>query len=293
MRTLSDRFDISISSVFRVLRRVVNWFLSKLDTCIKWPQGQNIKLVCDKFFIKQGIPNVLGAIDGTHVRIEKPSINARDYINRKKYFSISLQAVVDADLRFINVYCGEPGSLHDSRVLRKSPLYKTASTDRAMLFPDKTFLLGDSGYPSLPWLVPPYKDNGHLSAQQTEFNYMISSTRISVERAFFCQLKGRFRRIKFFSEYRELPFITNTIVAACILHNYCINERDTYDFPEFYDKNINNVLNNNAVIEETNISGDRRTQLFNETIQRNFSSLTYIILILIVLNIIYIYTYKN
>ncbi|XP_036139699.1 protein ANTAGONIST OF LIKE HETEROCHROMATIN PROTEIN 1-like [Monomorium pharaonis] len=262
LRTLSDRFDISISSVFRVLRRITKWFLSKLDTIIKWPQEQNVKIVCDKFFIKQGVPNVLGAIDGTHIRIEKPSINARDYINRKKYFSICLQAVVDSDMRITNIYCGEPGSLHDSRVLRRSPLYEAASVNQAMLFPNQTFILGDSAYPSLPWLVSPYKDNGHLSPQQVEFNYMISSTRISVERA-FGQLKGRFRRIKFFNEYRTLPFIINTVVAACILHNYCINENDTYDFPEYYDENINNILNNNGIIEE-NIPGDRRTQLFNE-----------------------------
>jgi len=35
------------------------------------------------------------------------------------------------------------------------------------------------------------------------------------------QLKGRFRRIKFFTEYREMSFITNTVIAACILiYNY-------------------------------------------------------------------------
>lgn len=148
LRTLSDRFDVSISSVFRVLRRTMKWLLTELDTIIQWPQGRNVRVVCEKFSTKQGIQNILGAIDGTHIRIQKSASNVRDYINRKKYFSICLQAVVDANMRFTNIYCGEPGFLHDSRVLRRSPLYETASLNPAELFPDETFLLGDSAYPS-------------------------------------------------------------------------------------------------------------------------------------------------
>ena len=261
LRTLSDRFDVSISSVFRILRRILNWLLTKLDTVIRWPQGQHVRIVCEQFSTKQGIQNVLGAIDSSHIRIQKPATNARDYINRKKHFSINLQAIVDANMRFINIYCGEPGSLHDSRVLRRSPIYETASTNQMELFPDETFLIGDSAYPSLPWLVPPYKDNGHLTPQQTEFNYMLSSTRMSVERA-FGHLKGRFRRIKFFNEYRQMPFIINVVVGACILHNYCIDKNDAYDFPEYHDENIvNNMImepNNNIAVL------DRRTRLFHE-----------------------------
>jgi len=37
LRTMFDRFDISISSVFRILRRVENWLLTKLDDTIRWP----------------------------------------------------------------------------------------------------------------------------------------------------------------------------------------------------------------------------------------------------------------
>jgi len=62
-------------------------------------------------------------------------------------------------------------------------------------------------------------------------------------------VKGHVRRIKFFNEYRKLPFIINS-VAACV-YNYCIDENDTYDFPEFYDKDIDNALNN-TIIEESN-----------------------------------------
>lgn len=133
---------------------------------------------------------------------EKPTVNTNDYCNRKKYFSINLQAVVDSQMQFINVYCDEPGSLHDARVLRRSPLYNVANENKEMLFPQNTFIIGDSAYPSLSWLVPPFRNNGHLTPQQTEFNYMLSSTRMIVEKTFGL-LKGRFRRIKSFNEYKH------------------------------------------------------------------------------------------
>jgi len=38
-----------------------------LDTIIKWPQEQNIRNTCETFSMKQGIRNILGAIDGTHI----------------------------------------------------------------------------------------------------------------------------------------------------------------------------------------------------------------------------------
>ncbi|XP_071581856.1 putative nuclease HARBI1 [Temnothorax nylanderi] len=263
LRTMADRFGISISSVFRVLRRVIAWLMTKLDEVIRWPQGHDIVTTIESFCAKQGISNVLGAIDGTHIRIEKPAVFAQDYCNRKKFFSISLQIVADANMRITNVHCGEPGSLHDARIFRRSELYHAANGDNGVLFPNDTFLLGDSAYPSLPWLVPPFRDNGHLTPQQMEFNFIHSSTRMSVERT-FGQLKGRFRRIKFFTEYREMSFIINTVVAACILHNYCIDGNDVYNFPEEDNDDFEISVDNRELEISDRAARDRRMELFNE-----------------------------
>jgi len=176
-----------------------------------------------------------------------------------------LQGVVDANMRFTNItiYCGEPDSLHNARVLRRSPLYETTVQNKEMLFPGDTFIIGDSAYASLSWLVPSFRDNGHLTPQQKDFTFLHSSTRIVVERA-FGYLKGRFRRIKYFNEYRQMLFITNTIVCACILHNYYIDENDAYNFPKYCDNAVN--ANNNEQNENIDwrIQVDRRMQLFRE-----------------------------
>ncbi|XP_011859149.1 PREDICTED: putative nuclease HARBI1 [Vollenhovia emeryi] len=270
LRTLGDRFDVSISSIFRVIRRVVEWLLSRLDEEIKWPEENNaILMTSQKFEAKRGIRKCIGAIDCTHIAIRQPVNHPRDYCNRKRFFSIVLQGVVDADMKFTNIYCGEPGSLHDARVLRRSLLYDTAQNDTENIFPNETCIIGDSAYPLLPWLVPPFRDNGHLTAQQTEFNFLHSSTRMPVERA-FGYLKGRFRRLKFL-ELLDIQFIPKLVTAACIMHNVAIKENDENEF--FDDSNdflVDNVANDNYENNDLHVNRnrneiiDRRMQMFHE-----------------------------
>ncbi|CAL1687643.1 unnamed protein product [Lasius platythorax] len=128
--TLSDRFDVSISSIFRVIRRVMAWILTKLDNIIKWPEGPAIIQASQGFENKREIRNCIGAIDCTHIIIQQPKENAADYCNRKKCFSIILQAVVTSNMSFTNIYCGEPRSLHDARVLRRSSLHQESQNNK-------------------------------------------------------------------------------------------------------------------------------------------------------------------
>ncbi|XP_046408526.1 protein ANTAGONIST OF LIKE HETEROCHROMATIN PROTEIN 1-like [Ischnura elegans] len=228
LRTIADRFDISISSSFRVIRRVVDWLNSIINDQIKWPRGNRIAAVEQGFEDLRGIRGCIGAIDGTHIAIKKPLENAMDYCNRKKFFSIILQGIVDNNMRFTNVVCGEPGSLHDARVLRRSEVFRFAEEEVEELFPGDKFIIGDSAYPSLQWLVPPFKDNGALSPQHLEFNFLHSSTRMVVEKAFGL-LKGRFRRLKYL-EISNIQMMTKIVLSCCVLHNICLEEGEDEDF---------------------------------------------------------------
>ena len=43
------------------------------------------------FYNIANFPNVIGAIDGTHVRIRSPTTDEHLYVNRKNYHSVNIQ----------------------------------------------------------------------------------------------------------------------------------------------------------------------------------------------------------
>jgi hypothetical protein len=61
--------------------------------------------IAKKFKRKAGIPYAIGAIDGSHIPIKAPKEYPMDYYNRKGFYSIVLQAVVDSYGRFIDIFC--------------------------------------------------------------------------------------------------------------------------------------------------------------------------------------------
>jgi hypothetical protein len=88
-------------------------------------------------------------------------------------------------------------------------------------------LLGDAGYPLNRFTLIPYLDNGHLMNHQKYFNEKHSSTRGIVERG-FGQLKFRFRCLARGID-TSVHTATAVIVACCILHNFCVEEKDEFD----------------------------------------------------------------
>ena len=45
------------------------------------------------------VPNVLGAVDGTLIKILAPSKNEQSYVCRKGFHALNVQAVADSSLR--------------------------------------------------------------------------------------------------------------------------------------------------------------------------------------------------
>lgn len=71
----------------------------------------------------RGIPNVIGLIDCTHIKIISPGgSNAERFRNRKGFFSVNVQAVGNSDLRLLDVVARWPGSSHDSQIFDNSSL---------------------------------------------------------------------------------------------------------------------------------------------------------------------------
>ncbi|CAN7947570.1 unnamed protein product, partial [Ixodes hexagonus] len=94
-----------------------------------------------------GFPCVVGAVDGTHIRIQGPWLHEEVYVNRHLYHSINGNVVATCR----NVVARWPGSTHDSRIFTESTL-SSKLTDGMY----DGLLLGDSGYTCQPWLMTPF-----------------------------------------------------------------------------------------------------------------------------------------
>lgn len=141
---------------------------------------------------------MIRAIDGSHIPILKPRWSASDFYNRKGFYSLLVQAVVDSRGHFIDANIGWPRKCHDARVFINSTFYEHANKEE--LFPDwkrsvngvaiLLLILGDPAYPLLPWLTKPCAETGALTPQEWHFNYCQSRARMVIENS-FGRLKGR------------------------------------------------------------------------------------------------------
>lgn len=120
-------------------------------------------------------------------------------------------------------------------------------------FPYNSHILGDAAYGITKHIMIPFKDNGHLSERQINFNKRLSSARMIVERS-LALLKGRFRSILDTLSMQRTDLIPKYIIACCILHNICLLNNDMIDIPVIINEpNIvqePQVLENNAAQRE-------------------------------------------
>lgn len=130
---------------------------------------------------------------------------------------LQVQAVCDHELAIRDIFIGYPGSVHDSRVFRNSPL-STTLEDKCQNF----YLLGDSGYPCMRHLLTPYKDRGNLTEIERRYNYKLSSTRYVIEHCFGL-LKQKWRQL-FHIKLKKIDDIAHFIRACCVLHNISLKD---------------------------------------------------------------------
>ncbi|XP_061195126.1 putative nuclease HARBI1 [Saccostrea echinata] len=234
--SIADRFGMSESTSSYAIRNLIAFIHDHLlSKVVAWPTVAEQQEIQDMYWDLKRFPGIVGMIDGTHISITKPAERGIDYYNRKDYYSVVLQAVVREDLRFIDVFAGFPGKVHDARIFHNSPLFI-----HGQALCREGHLLGDSAYPNLTWLLTPFRDNGHLTEAQNHFNYVHSSIRSNVERAFGI-LKGRFKRLKHIDQ-KNVSDIVRTILTACVLHNICILNHDEFEELVNEDNNVPQLL---------------------------------------------------
>lgn len=99
-----------IRSVFAAIRKhMMSLYLKQKSTT----ELLHISMEFEKLW---NFPNVVGAIDGKHVRIKCPPNSTSVFFNYKDFFSVVLLAIVDASYRFIGVDVGSFGREGDAGI---------------------------------------------------------------------------------------------------------------------------------------------------------------------------------
>ncbi|XP_039277583.1 putative nuclease HARBI1 [Nilaparvata lugens] len=233
-----DRYNFSQSTAHRTFYEIVDVIAAAVDDHIKWSTPLQQQKSSEVFKARSGGFNgIIGAIDGCHIQIKKPAGNDHDYYNRKQVHSVILQGICNENCKFINISTGYPGRMHDARVFGLSPIGQELQDNNQRMIAPEHHLIGDAAYRLTPYLLTPYRDTGHLTERQSNYNKKLSSVRSVIERS-FGRLKGKFRRLKLL-ELTNLQFVSQTIMASCVLHNLIIENEGLSDEEEHSDDEDN------------------------------------------------------
>ncbi|KAL3829136.1 hypothetical protein ACJIZ3_017938 [Penstemon smallii] len=234
--TIGDSFGTHHSTVSQVTWRFVEAIEEKGLHHLQWPSTeQEMTVIKSKFEKIRGLPNCCGAIDTTHIKMLLTSSNqeADTWIDRKGNHSMILQAIVDPDMRFRDIVTGWPGKMSDSSVLLSSNFFKLCqereklngtkvSISREMEL--REYIIGDMGFPLLPWLVTPYQGK-EISETKVEFNKRLIATHVVAQRA-LAKLKEDWRMIQGDMWRPDKHRLPRFILVCCILHNIVIDMED-------------------------------------------------------------------
>ncbi|KAI8014855.1 Protein ALP1-like [Camellia lanceoleosa] len=234
--SVADSFGTNHSTVSQVTWRFVEAIEENGLHHLQWPSTeQEMTDIKSKFERLRGFPNCCGAIDTTHITmlLSSSEMGSNLWLDREKNHSMILQAIVDPDMRFRDIVTGWPGKMNDFDVLQSSTFFKLCEKGErlkgnTMKLSDRTelneYIVGDSGFPLLPWLVTPYQGK-ELSESEFEFNKRHFATRIVAQRA-LARLRETWKIIQGVMWRPDKHRLPRIILACCILHNIVIDMED-------------------------------------------------------------------
>lgn len=222
---------MSQPTVSRIVTNISHQLAGKVDQFVKFPE--NMAAVAQQFEERPqarypGLRHIIGAIDCTHVKINRPRgiEHSEVYRNRKGQSSINVQAVAGQSMKLYDVALW-PGSTHDSRIFRNSRLHAQLEAGQR-----QGILVGDSGYRSMHYMLTPYINP--TTRPQAHYNFVQVRTRNVVERTFGA-LKRRFECLRV-GISTKLTTASAIIVACSVLHNIAIDaNEEPYLDPIYYE----------------------------------------------------------
>jgi hypothetical protein len=178
-----------------------------------------------------GFATCCGAIDGLLIWLTKPAehdcmeagFGSKKYFcGHKKKYGINMQAVVEANGKFLDIDLQHPGSCSDFVAFRTSSLKKKMEVPGFLA--KGLCLFGDAAYVDTEYMATPVKGK-FCSQLEDSYNFYHSQLRIRSECA-FGMLVHRWGVLRKPLTSIDLWRITPFVMALCRLHNYCIAERE-------------------------------------------------------------------
>lgn len=198
-------------------------FLRVPDTEEGW------RAVAKDFSDRWNFPHVIGAIDGKHIRITNPDLGGSHFFNYKKYYSMVLLGLVDANYRFLYIDVGAVGAESDGGIWARTQLRQMLERNQANLPPPEIlpnapatatpvgyFFVADDAFPLRPYIMKPYPCRG-LTKKERVYNYRLTRARRTVENAFGI-MANRFR-VLHTAITLQPSRVEAVVLATCTLHN--------------------------------------------------------------------------
>jgi hypothetical protein len=223
---------ISYTSIWSSIWRIIIAINKCEQLRIKFPEDHLVqKQIAAAFKEKSnvGFDNCVGAINGLLICTEKPTekfAHAMKTGSRafccgcKKRFGYNMQAICDAEGRFLLVWINHPASASDFISFIRSKLY-TKLTKPGFLA-DGLVIFGDNAYVSNNFMVTPYKSV--RAGPKDDFNFFHSQLQINIECAFGMLVK------KWAVLQKPLPCQMGPhkqmalTMTLCQLHNFCFGD---------------------------------------------------------------------
>ena len=245
---------VSLMYLFRVAKNTISNFIPHVCEVITYVLKDYIKLpsteeewteVADLFYKRWNFPNCLGAIDGKHCRIRVPPQTGSLFYNYKKFFSIVLMAVVDADYKFLYINTGAQGKTADGGVWNTCCLGKDLDRDhdpgnagqpkKVPLPAPRPFpgddqpmpfaFLCDDAFALSSYMQKPFAHR-QLTRAERIYNYRLSRARRVVENAF--GIMANRWRVLLTTMCLKPDRAEKVVNACCSLHNWLRVKKPTY-----------------------------------------------------------------
>ncbi len=261
LKCTADRFNVSEHLCRQAFNRLRDTIKLNKGFFISWPNKDRAKKITEEFneylVYENKFPNICGVIGCVEIPIPSTQEAKHDAISTQSI--IKLQCVCDAKGEFLDSFVTNESLVSNVLVFNES--IKPKIENGELYVAPNSHLIGDKSYPIKRYLMVPYKEF-RKTHEQSEFNMRLELSRKIIDIA-IKRLFERFAKIK----NLELNEAKDYIDMCCALHNFCIQQNDSFYLDIGEDDTT--VINSKNTCHDFTI--DQRALDKRKSIAENFS----------------------